>query len=201
MMNTFKVLEKGIIKNNRKLRSEGFTPAVVYGTSLEKPQAIKIEDKVLLTMFKEKSMGSIIPLELDNKKINCVIKEIQKNNFGKTIHVDFQAVNANDSIKLHIPVEFIGHESLASHGLIFEAVESNLEFHGHPQDIPEKMEIDVAKMAANEKILIKDLNLPKGVSVSGDPETVLAVVKAPHIVEEVVEEAVVAPVQTTESAE
>ncbi|MGL4991902.1 MAG: 50S ribosomal protein L25 [Sarcina sp.] len=199
MMNTFKVLEKGIVKNNRRLRSEGFTPAVVYGTALEKPQAIKIEDKVLLTMFKEKSMGSIIPLELDNKKINCVIKEIQKNNFGKTIHVDFQAINANDSVKLHIPVEFVGHESLASHGLIFEAIESSLEFHGRAQDIPEKMEIDVAKMTDNDKILIKDLQLPNGVSISGDPETVLAIVKAPHMVEEVATESAEAPVQATEA--
>ena len=206
MMKSFKVSEKSLEKNNRELRNEGITPAVIYGSSIPKATSVQIDSKVLLTMFKEKSMGSIIPLELNSSKINCVIKEIQKNNFGKTIHIDFQAVSEHDSIKLHIPVVFVGHEAIGNKGLIFEAILSELEFHGHPQDIPETVEIDASHLELGDRILASDVKLPKGVTITVEPETLLALVKeAKHYEEEeestISTESVEAVKTETESAE
>lgn len=200
MMKSFKVSEKSLEKNNHELRSEGITPAVIYGSSIPKTTSIQIDNKTLLTMFKEKSMGSIIPLDFNNSKINCVIKEIQKDIYGKTIHVDFQAVNEHDSIKLHIPIEFVGHEEMAKRGFVFEAIVSELEFHGHPQDIPEKVEIDASHLQLGDRILAKDIELPKGVTITIEPETLLALVKdSKHVVEETSEASDVAETAQTET--
>ena len=37
-------------------------------------------------------MTSIIPIKVNNEVKNCIIKEIQKDNFGNVIHIDFQAI-------------------------------------------------------------------------------------------------------------
>ena len=92
----FKVEEKLVNEKAKAIRKKGQTPGVIYGEALENPISIKIANTQLPKIFKTHLTSSVVPLEVNNDVKNCVIKDIQKDMYGKVIHVDFQYVKAND---------------------------------------------------------------------------------------------------------
>lgn len=174
----FKICKRNLDEHTHKIRRNGQTPCIIYGEFLEDPISAKIENCELLKLFKENTPGSIIPLDVDGKVMNCVIKEIQKDNLGKVIHLDFQFVKQNEVIKMKIPVKFIGESNIESRNLVFEICNPTLEFHGNVEKIPEEIEVDVSDMKFEDKVLAKDICVPEGVELITNPDTILAVVNA-----------------------
>lgn len=176
MVEAFKVTERSNGDTPHKIRRELNVPGIIYGDTLDKNIAFKIEKKELSSLFKDNSMTSIIPIKINNEVKNCIIKEIQKDNFGNVIHIDFQAINKHENVKMNIPIEFIGQEAIADKGLVFEALETHLELHGPADKMPEKIEFDVSNLNIDEKILAKDVKLDKEIEMLLDKDTALAVV-------------------------
>ncbi len=149
---TFKVYERSSKENLKKLRNLGEIPCVIYGEFLEEPISAKMNKTELLKMLKGSFSGSIIPIDMEGKTLNCVVKDIQKNNLHEIIHFDLQYVKPNEVIKLTIPINYIG------------------------QKIPEYIEVNVANMQFNDKLLAKDINIPSEVTLLTPEDTILAVV-------------------------
>jgi large subunit ribosomal protein L25 len=53
-----------------------------------------------------------------------------------------------------------------------------------PLEVPERLELDVTSMEIGDSLRLSDLNVPDGVTLLDDPETVLATVTVPTKVEE-----------------
>ena len=66
------------------------------------------------------------------------------------------------------------------------AREVNLE--ALPMEVPEHLELDVSGMSMGDTIRLADLQVPEGVTLLDDPETVLATLTMPTRVEEPEEE-------------
>ncbi|WP_297637499.1 50S ribosomal protein L25 [uncultured Clostridium sp.] len=176
MVEAFKVTERSTGDTPHKLRKELKVPGIIYGDTLDENISFKIEKKELISLFKSNSMTSIIPISVDDAVKNCIIKEIQKDNFGNVIHLDFQAINKHENVKLNIPIEFIGQEAIAEKGLVFEALETHLELHGPADKMPEKIEFNISQLNIDDKILAKDVKLDKEISIVIDDNTALAVI-------------------------
>ena len=165
----FKVEEKLVNEKAKAIRKKGQTPGVIYGEALENPISIKIANTQLPKIFKTHLTSSVVPLEVNNDVKNCVIKDIQKDMYGKVIHVDFQYVKANEVIKLKVPVTFEGQGALETNRLVLETFASEIEVQGAVEKLPEKIEIE-------DKILAKDITLPEGVHLVTAEDTLLALV-------------------------
>lgn len=176
MVEAFKVTERSTGDTPHKLRRELSVPGIIYGDTLDNNISFKIEKKELLSLFKDNSMTSIIPIKVNDTLKNCIIKEIQRDNFGNVIHLDFQSINKHETVKLNIPIEFIGQEAIADKGLVFEALESHLELHGPADKMPEKIEFNVSQLNVDDKILAKDVKLDKEIEMLIDKNTALAVI-------------------------
>ena len=127
-------------------------------------------------MLRKNNSGSIIQVNLDGKKLNCVVKEVQKNNLKEIIHVDLQYTKPNEVIKMRIPVRSIGQEALESKRLILQTYNSFIDLQGSVEEIPEFIEINVSDMKFEDKIFVEDIAIPESVIVLTDPKTLLAVV-------------------------
>ena len=82
-------------EKGKKVRMHGEVPAVLYGSHLDNTVSIKITRKdmyKLLTLAK----SSILSLKLNGHIENCVVKELQKDSFGKVIHIDFQDIKKDE---------------------------------------------------------------------------------------------------------
>lgn len=162
-----------------KIRRNGEVPCIIYGEHLENSIPVKVPYNKLMRLLKENSKGSIFKLKLNDEIRNCVIKEIQNDALsGKVIHVDFQNVNKNEVIKMTIPVEFTGIESLQSRKLILETFITEIEMQGKVEEIPENIVIDASTMNFDDKIFVHDIKLPEGIRLLSEADALVAVVNS-----------------------
>jgi large subunit ribosomal protein L25 len=170
------------------LRASGIVPGVVYGEGSDSV-AISVAVKAFEKTWKEAGETSVITLEGLSKKVTALIHDVAVDPLtGAPIHVDFLEVRTDKPVEVEIPLEFTGvapaEKELGGtlvkvkHAVVIEAL---------PQDLPSEILVDVASLKTfDDQVLVKDLVLPKGVTVLDDAEEVLALVQA--YVEEVVTE-------------
>ena len=151
---TFNVCKRENNENKVNLRRVGLTPGIIYGEFLKNPIPIKIDSSDLKRLLKTNNKGSIIPICLGKKKLNCVVKDLQKNYRNEIIHVDFQYTKPNERIKMKIPIKFSGQENLESKRLVLETHITSIEL----DDVRHEM----AKYYINQSDYADTITLLKG---------------------------------------
>lgn len=159
--------------DSRKVRRNGEIPCVIYGKALKENIIAKMTNKSLLKLLESPS-STIFTLNYKGQAEHCVVKELQKNNFGKVIHVDFQYVNKDEIIKLNIPVVFEGEGVLGSKALLLETFVDEIELKGEVDKFPEEVKFDVSNLTYGGKVFAKDLELPEGIKLDLPEDTLLA---------------------------
>ncbi|MES2930239.1 MAG: 50S ribosomal protein L25 [Patescibacteria group bacterium] len=162
------------------VRSNGTTPAVVYGARVENT-SISVPSVDFKKVWKVAGESSTIALDLEGKKIDVLIHEVQVDPVkGFPIHVDFLAVDMNKEIKVQIPLEFIGVAPAEKSGLgTLMKVLHEVEIQALPKDLPHSIEIDISSLETLEnQIHVKDIKLPNGVTMVTHDEEVVALVAA-----------------------
>ncbi|WP_426348774.1 50S ribosomal protein L25 [Alloiococcus sp. CFN-8] len=172
--------EKNLKLNS--IRKDGEVPGIIYGASLDKPISIKAPEIELARFLSQNSKSSLVTVKLPDKKITCLVKEVQKDNLTDTlIHVDFQAVSAKDRIKMNIPINFEGRESIEYNNLILEPIITEIEIEASADNLPSELTVDVSSLGFEDKIFAKDITLPERVSLLTEEDALVAVVTAPAI--------------------
>ena len=169
----FNVSERN--EKGKKVRMHGEVPAVLYGSHLDNTVSIKITRKdmyKLLTLAK----SSILSLKLNGHIENCVVKELQKDSFGKVIHIDFQDTKKDEKIKMKIPVVFDGQSTLEGRQLLLEVLISEVELYGEADKLPENIKCNVGELNIGDKIFIKDLVIPEGMRLDVDENAIVATI-------------------------
>ena len=169
----FNVSERN--EKGKKVRMHGEVPAVLYGSHLDNTVSIKITRKdmyKLLTLAK----SSILSLKLNGHIENCVVKELQKDSFGKVIHIDFQDIKKDEKIKMKIPVVFDGQSTLEGRQLLLEVLISEVELYGEADKLPENIKCNVGDLNIGDKIFIKDLVIPEGMRLDVDENAIVATI-------------------------
>ena len=162
-------------EKGKKVRMHGEVPAVLYGSHLDNTVSIKITRKdmyKLLTLAK----SSILSLKLNGHIENCVVKELQKDSFGKVIHIDFQDIKKDEKIKMKIPVVFDGQSTLEGRQLLLEVLISEVELYGEADKLPENIKCNVGELNIGDKIFIKDLVIHEGMRLDVDENAIVATI-------------------------
>ena len=169
------------------IRSNGMVPAVVYGAQVENT-LVSVLSSVFVKTLKVAGETSTIVLEIAGKtekekstKIDVLIHEVQVDPVkGFPIHVDFLAVDMNKPVEVAIPLEFVGLAKAEKDGLgTLVKVLHEIEIEALPKDLPHNIEVDVTSIATLEdQIHVKDIKLPKGVTLITEGGEVVALVAA-----------------------
>ncbi|MCD9005535.1 50S ribosomal protein L25/general stress protein Ctc [Luteimonas sp. XNQY3] len=172
---------------SRRLRLAGKVPAVVYGGDL-KPVSIELShNDVWLASQREWFYASILDLSLNGDVQKVLLRDMQRHPFKQQImHLDFQRVNANETIRTAVPLHFI-NEDTSPAGKAADVVITHelneITVTCLPGDLPEFIEIDLGAMVVGDIVHLSQVKLPKGVEI---PELALgadhdvAVVVAKH---------------------
>ena len=185
-------------KVNRQ-RKAGKIPAIVYGHDV-KSQLLFVDGKEFVKIYKEAGESSLIGLELDGKKKNVLIHDVQRDAMsGEFLHVDFYQVRMDEKLKATVPLEFIGEsEAVKTHGGMLMKTIQEVEVEALPQNLPHHIEADISSLATFEdRITIGDLQVADGVKILADSEDVVASVAPPRSEEEqaALEGKIAAPVE------
>ncbi|MGN6319786.1 50S ribosomal protein L25/general stress protein Ctc [Trinickia sp.] len=154
---------------SRRLRNSGKTPGIVYGAAAE-PQLIELDHNALWHALKKEAFhSSILDLEVAGKAERVLLRDVQYHPFRQLVlHVDFQRVDPNKKLHTKVPVHFMNQETnpaVKLGGAIISHVVTEVEIECLPGDLPEFVELDLAKVEAGQSLHAKDITLPKGVSL------------------------------------
>jgi len=169
----------------KKLRKQGFIPAIVYGHNFD-PLPISVKASELESILhKHKGETLLFNLELTNGeggRIQAVLKEFQIHPVtDKIIHLDFVVIREGETISLEVPIEFIGRPVGVTKGGILEIFMDTLTVECIPSAIPDKIRVDITDLDVGDVLHVKDIKVPEGVKVLDDPEETVVTVVAEKI--------------------
>ncbi len=171
------------------VRSNGMVPAVVYGARVENT-SISVPSVDFIKAWKVAGESSTVVLELDGKKIDVLIHDLQVDPVkGFPIHVDFLAIDMNKTVEVKIPLEFTGISPAEKGGLgSLMKVLHEVEVSALPKDLPHAITVDISVLETlQDQIHVKDLIVPKTVIIISGEDEVVALI-APAKAEKVEEE-------------
>jgi large subunit ribosomal protein L25 len=153
---------------SRRLRHAGTVPGVVYGGG-KAAIALEINAKELFLEFRHEAFhASVLSLNLDGKKENVLLRDFQMHPVRNTIqHIDFQRVSATEKIHVKVPFHFINADiapGVKTGGGILAHVLTEADVSCLAKDLPEFIEVDVAKLEMGQSIHLSEIKLAKGVS-------------------------------------
>ncbi len=154
---------------SRRLRRAGRVPAVVYGGA-EAAQAIELDhNTLLLNLRKEAFHASVLTLDIDGKKEPVLLRDSQMHPYKAIVlHIDFQRVDPSQKLHQKVPLHFINADVAPgvklSGGLVSHTM-NELDVTCLPANLPEFIEVDLKDLKVGQSVHVKDLPLPKGVSV------------------------------------
>ncbi len=179
---------------SRRLRNEGFIPAIVYGGHAD-PKSVQLEhNPIWLASQNEWFYSSILSLDVDGAVEKVLLRDMQRHPYkAQIMHMDFQRVSENEAIRVSVQLHFLNQEKSPAGkaaGVIVTHELNEVEISCLPKDLPEYIEVDLSALEVGDIIHLSQIKLPAGVEV---PELKLgkehdvAVVIAKHAKEEVEE--------------
>ena len=155
--------------SRRLRRNESLVPAVIYGG--EKPaQSISLLAKDLAKLLEnEAAFSHVLTLNVAGTNESVVIKALQRHPAkGFVLHADFVRVVAGQKLSAHVPLHFINEATsvgVKQQGGEVSHTITEVEVSCQPQDLPEFIEVDLAKVEVGQIVHLADLKLPKGVEL------------------------------------
>ncbi|WP_448682888.1 50S ribosomal protein L25/general stress protein Ctc [Pseudomonas nicosulfuronedens] len=155
--------------SRRLRRNEGLIPAVVYGGE-KAPQSLTLELREVSKLLEnEAAFSHVITLNVGSAKETVLIKALQRHpSKGFVMHADFQRVVAGQKLTAHVPLHFINEATAVGvkvGGGEISHVIAEVEVSCLPKDLPEFIEVDLAKVELGQIVHLSDLKLPKGVEL------------------------------------
>ncbi|MBD3311094.1 MAG: 50S ribosomal protein L25 [Candidatus Magasanikbacteria bacterium] len=183
-MNYSLKVDKREPKNSGELREQGKIPAILYGPEREEAQPVSLDYNVFEKLYDEAGESSLIDLTVEGEKepVKVLIQDIQydpvKNDI---IHVDFRQIKMGEEMYTTIELEFV-NESPAVKELGGTLVKGNdyLNVKCLPKDLVSEIKVDLAVLETfDDTITIADLSIPEGITVTDNPDALIAKVSAP----------------------
>ena len=176
---------------SRRLRHAGRVPAILYGGHVE-PLSLSFEhEKLQVASQNERFFTTLLTVKIGDKAQPAILKDIQRHPSKPVIlHLDLQRIVENEEIRMSIPLHFINANiapGVKTGGGQVSHLLNEVEVTCLPKDLPEYIEVDMAKMELNQSLHLSDLVLPANVELvllaHGRDEAVVSVHHA-RVVEE-----------------
>ncbi|MBU1143559.1 MAG: 50S ribosomal protein L25 [Firmicutes bacterium] len=165
-----------------ELRKENIVPGVMYGRSIDST-SVQAEKNEVLEAIKTYGKNKTFKVRVDGKYHHVYIKNVQSNilNPHDIIHFDLHRVTPKETISTEIPVELKGKEAFYNKTLYASLELSEITAEYIPGSGVSSFDIDVSKLEINDEIKVKDLKVPKGITIKNDPNQTVVLMKEVNI--------------------
>jgi large subunit ribosomal protein L25 len=105
---------------------------------------------------------------MTGSNLDVLIHDVSVNPItGEPIHVDFMVIDANKTVEVSIPLEFIGVAPAVKAGLgVLVKVLHEIEVSALPKDLPQSISVDISSLVdLDSQISASEIVLPKGVTL------------------------------------
>jgi large subunit ribosomal protein L25 len=162
----------------RQARFAKQIPAVIYGHG--RPTQPLMLDALSLeqALAGIEPASTVIELTVDGKKTRTLIREIQRHPIRPDIiHVDFYEIHADEKVTLKVPVHLVGApDGVRNAGGVLDQVTREVEIEVLPENIPDRVELDVTALMIGDSLHVRDLTIANAVILTGADLTIATVV-------------------------
>ena len=153
----------------RRARRLGKIPAIVYGGGSGPVTLLLTHHRVLKLLQNDAVYSHVLTVRYGDKEEKAILKAIERHPSRPIImHMDFQRINENDTIRVHVPLHFVNQETslgVKKGGAISHTL-AEVEVICLPQNLPEFIEVDMAKVDVGGMVHLSDLQVPAGVEIA-----------------------------------
>ncbi len=171
-------------EKNKKMRDEGFVPAIVYHRG-EEAIAIALNNREISKIIHDAAGENVLinlTIEKEKKKARlAIIKEVQYTPVKRQIlHVDFNEISLTEKLTVDVEIVAKGEPiGVKQDGGVMDHPLRIVKVSCLPMDIPKHIDVDVSGLALNGSIHVRDLVLSDKIQVLNDPSSLLFHVKLP----------------------
>jgi len=176
-------------KKAKQLRRQGVIPAVIYGQGQN--LNIQVENLSLVRVLRDAGTTNLIDITVGDEKHTVLAKEVQAHvTRGDLIHVDFYEVNMKEKLIVEATLVPLGIPKPVEDGLGSTAmVVLSLEIECLPDNLISEIEVDLTMIETpDDVVMVGDLEVPEGVEILAEPETIVARFEYIQLAEEEEEE-------------
>jgi len=157
-------------KKVKSLRREGTIPATIYGKKV-KSISVSVGFDAFEKVYAQAGETGLIELSVDRDIRPVLIHSVQVHPVTNApLHVEFHQVDLKEKVHANVPVELVGECPAVAQKLgVLLTVLDEIEVEALPTDLPEKITVDVSKLAeVNAEFKVSDLILPAEITVLTD---------------------------------
>jgi large subunit ribosomal protein L25 len=178
---------EGLGKNaSRRLRKQGFIPAVLYGEAAESVALVLSKKDVINILKQETGENTIFRVAYDRDEVDAMIKDLQVDpTTDELVHADLIRISMNKPVRVTVPIIHRGEPvGVKTESGFIDFVTREVEVECLPKDIPESIVIDISDLHVHQSFKVENVIPPAGVKLISEPSTVLVMVSLPHKEEE-----------------
>ena len=168
---------------NRRLRSSGRIPAVLYGHGLDSSSSLSLDPRELgKALDNPKGANALINIDVeDGGNHTVLVREIQRDPVSRAfLHVDLVVPNPDQDLVATVPVNFSGKSPGVSLGGRLRTPYRDIKLRSKPADIPAQIEVDLNTMEIGDTVMASDLELGEGVEAIYERDFIVAKVIEPR---------------------
>jgi len=171
---------------SRRLRAQGFVPAVLYGESMESQPLVVSKKDIIQILRLETGENTIFKVAFEAEQYDAMIKELQIDPAtDELLHADLIRISMDKPVRVAVPVVHRGEPvGVKTEGGFIDFVTREVEVECLPRDIPENLSIDITELHVNQSFKAENMTIPAGVRLITEPATVIVLVSMPHKEEE-----------------
>jgi large subunit ribosomal protein L25 len=178
---TVQAREKLGKRNNKRLRTGGHVPAVLYGHGGE-PLNLAVPSEQIAAAVRHGSRLVDLAGAVSEK---ALISELQWDVYGTDVlHIDFVRVSEGERVTLTVALDLRGEAPGVKEGGTVELVLHELEIECPVTSIPDKIHVNVKGLHVDQHLTAGEIELPPEVTLVTDPDLTVVTCSA---VTEVVE--------------
>ena len=154
---------------SRRLRRSGMVPGIIYGGGKDPQMFATAHNELIQHLDNEAFYSHILSLQVDGKKLDTVLRDMQRHPSKPVVmHMDFQRVQADEALRVNVPLHFIGEDDSPGVRLQKGVVTHNvvdIEIECLPGNLPEYIEVDCSGLEIGDSLHLSDLKAPSGVKL------------------------------------
>lgn len=162
---------------SRQARREGKVPVVLYGHGTE-PQHLEINAHDYAAVLRHSGTNAVLTLDIDGKEQLALTKAITVHPIRRNIqHADLLIVRRGEKVSVEVNVQLEGE---AAAGTLVTQDTNAILIEAEALSIPEHLTVSIEGAEEGTQITAGQVELPKGVTLLSDPDTlVVNIVTAP----------------------
>lgn len=171
----------------KHLRQQGLVPVILYGKDVESTP-LQVQERALEKVLEVAGTHQLIALQINDQRPQLTLaRAIQRDVIRRNyLHVDFYAVKMDQKVVAQVPVHLIGESPAVEElgGVLTQGLDE-IEIECLPADLISSIEVSVETLKElNDTIIVADLVVPDNITVLSEPESMVAKVEPPRIMEE-----------------